>query len=110
MNVPAEPERVEELPAAVFEQITLLREYGPSASNYARVLRQLRRDHEENLQSNAAWLQWLILYVLNQPGQLSEILRVDEVIEAITPEDIRALANELLPEDRNVVLIQHPQQ
>jgi zinc protease len=105
----AEPQRVEELKDAVFEEIALLREYGPTASNYARVLRQSRRDHEENLLDNGTWLQWINRFALEQPGLLNEIQRIDEVIEEVTPEDIQALALALLPADRHVTLILHPE-
>jgi zinc protease len=104
----AEPQRVEELKAAVFEEIALLHEYGPTASNYARVLRQFRRDHEENMLDNGTWMAWIIRFAVEQPGLLSEILRMDEVIEEVTPEDIQALARTLLPQDRHVTLILHP--
>jgi predicted Zn-dependent peptidase len=57
---------------------------------------------------NGTWMAWIIRFAVEQPGLLSEILRMDEVIEEVTPEDIQALARTLLPQDRHVTLILHP--
>jgi zinc protease len=104
-----EPTRVVELTDAVFAQIADLRENGPSPENFAKVHEQLRRDHEENRQDNNAWLTWINRYLVDQEGPLTEIERIDEVIAALTPSAIQAVANAIFPEDQHVTLVLHPQ-
>jgi zinc protease len=104
-----EPTRVVEMVEAVFAQIKDLSENGPSAANFAKVQEQLRRDHEENLQDNAAWLTWINRYVVDREGPLADVDRIDEVIAALTPEEVQAMAAAVLPPDRHVTLVLHPQ-
>ena len=105
----AEPTRVVELTDAVFAEIKNLSEKGPSAANFAKVTEQLRRDHEENLQSNDAWVSWINRYVVDAEGPLTDIGRMNEVIDALTPADIQAMAAAVLPADKHVTLVLHPQ-
>ena len=105
----AEPTRVVELTGAVFAEIKDLSENGPSATNFAKVKEQLRRQQEESLQSNDAWVAWINRYVVDAEGPLSDIARITDVIDALTPEEIQAMAAAVLPEDRHVTLVLHPQ-
>jgi zinc protease len=105
----AEPTRVVELTDAVFAEIKDLSENGPSAANFAKVKEQLRREHEENLQSNDAWVSWINRYVVDAEGPLTEVERINDVIDALTPEEIQAMAAAVLPPDRHVTLVLHPQ-
>jgi zinc protease len=104
----AEPTRVVELNDAVFAQIKDLRDNGPSAANFAKAQEQMRLDQEENLQDNAAWLTWMDRYLAGVEGSLDEILRIEDVIDAVTPEDVQAMAAAVLPDDEHVTLILHP--
>jgi zinc protease len=104
-----EPTRVVELTDAVFAQIADLRKDGPTPENFAKVQEQLRRDHEENLQDNNAWLSWINRYVVDQEGPLADIERIEGVIDGLTPAGIQAMANAVFPEDRHVTLVLHPQ-
>ena len=104
----AEPTRVVELTDAVFAEIKDLSENGPSATNFAKVTEQLRREHEENLQSNDAWASWINRYVVDGEGPLTDIARINDVIDALTPAEIQAMAAAVLPPDRHVTLVLHP--
>jgi zinc protease len=103
-----EPTRVEELVDAVFAQVKDLSENGPSAANFAKVQEQLRRDHEENLQDNSAWLTWINRFVVDKEGPLEDVNRIDAAIAALTPEEVQAMAAAVLPPDRHVTLVLHP--
>jgi zinc protease len=105
----AEPTRVVELTDAVFAQIKSLREDGPSEANFAKAREQLRLDHEENLQDNAAWLTWMRRYLTGAEGDLDEILRIEQALDAVTPADVQAMAAAVLPEDEHVTLILYPE-
>jgi zinc protease len=104
----AEPTRVVELTDAVFAEIKDLSENGPSATNFAKVKEQLRRQQEESLQSNDAWVAWINRYVVDAEGPLSDIARITDVIDALTPQEVQTMAAAVLPEDRHVTLVLHP--
>jgi zinc protease len=105
----AEPTRVVELTDAVFAEIKNLRDNGPSETNFTKARAQLRSQHEENLQDNNAWLTWINRFVVDTEGPLTDIERIDEVIDAVTPAAIQALAQEVLPDARHVTLVLHPE-
>ena len=96
------------LTGAVFTQIQELRDNGPSAANFAKAHAQLRLDHQENLQQNSAWLTWMDRYLTGAEGTLDEILRIDDVIDAVTPQDVQAVAARVLAADEHVTLILYP--
>jgi zinc protease len=105
----AEPTRVAELTEAVFTEIQMLREDGPSEANFTKARAQLRSQHEENLQNNEAWLAWINRFTVDGEGPLSDVPRIEEEIDALTPAAIQAVAQQVLPEDRHVTLILHPE-
>jgi zinc protease len=105
----AEPTRVVELTEAVFAQVQSLRDNGPSAENFAKAQEQMRLDHEENLETNSAWLTWMERYLTGVEGSLDQILRIDEMIDTITPEDVQTMAAAVLDADDHVTLILYPQ-
>jgi zinc protease len=105
----AEPTRVAELVEAVYMQIADLRTNGPSADNFAKAHEQARRNHEENLKDNGAWMSWLGRYLLDQEDEVSAVLRIDDAIASATPAEVQAMAQQLFPTDRHVTLILHPE-
>jgi zinc protease len=105
----AEPTRVNELVGAVFTQVADLRDNGPSEVNFEKVREQLLRDHEENLEDNNAWLTWMDRYLTTGEGELADILRIQEAIENVTPEQVQAMAQQVLNSDDYVRLILHPE-
>lgn len=76
----ADPERVEELVAAVFEQVEVLKAGEAAPEHLAAFQEQQRRARETNLQENAYWL-----------GVLTESARRDEpAAEALAEADLAA--------------------
>ena len=76
--------------------------------NFAKAKEQLRRQQEQDRQNNDAWVNWINRYVVDAEGPLTDIERIDEVINAVTPEDVQAMAAAVLPEERHVTLVLHP--
>ncbi|WP_420455844.1 M16 family metallopeptidase [Rubrivirga sp.] len=97
----ADPERVEELVAAVFEQVEALKNGDVTADHLAAYQEQQRRGRETNLQQNPYWV-----------GVLTESARRDEppadtlaeadLAAAVTMADVQATAREALDTDRYV--------
>lgn len=103
------PTRAVEAVDTVQNIVADLRENGPSADVLERAKQTLLSDQEENLKRNEAWLAWLGRYAFVGEGPVSDILTVTEAIQAVTPEDVRAMAQEVLSADARVQLILYPE-
>jgi zinc protease len=98
----ADPNRVDELVGAVFDQIADLQENGPTADELAKVQEQLRRNRQEALRDNAFWLR-IIERHFTTPGESPDgILDYADQLEALRSADLQAAAQRFLPRDRYV--------
>ena len=97
----AEPERVEELTAATFAVIDSLTTYGASEANLDKVKETRRRSRETDLEDNGFWLAAISGY--DRDGEpLGQILELDPLLEALTPESIGEAAGRWLDPERYV--------
>jgi zinc protease len=105
----ADPNRVDELVGALFDQISDLQENGPSPAELAKVQEQLRRNRQEALRDNDFWL-WTIEQHFTTPGESPDgILAYDRQLEALQPADLQAAATRFLPQDRYVRITLYPE-
>jgi zinc protease len=100
----AEPGRVVELVDALEQIVAQVVTEGPDAEVVERARQQLLSNHEENLQVNDAWLTWLDRYVVEGEGPATDVLLLDEAIEAVTAADLQALARQAFAEDAEIRL------
>jgi zinc protease len=106
----ADPERMEELSATVFEEIAALRAEGPADSRVADVRTAMLRSHETQLEQNSAWLSALVRSYQHddEPGA-DAFLRQREEIQALTPEAVRDGARRYLDPEHYVRVTLMPQ-
>jgi zinc protease len=104
----SDPARVEELIGAVFEQIESIQTDGPTADEMERVIEQQRRDRETRLRTNQFWLGNIVYYA-SRDLDPTEILTYDELIESVTADDVRAIAQRLLDDSRYVRGVLYPE-
>jgi zinc protease len=105
----ADPQRVDELVAALFGQIADLQENGPKPGELAKVQEQLRRNRQEALRNNDFWL-WTIEYHFTTPGEsLEGILAYAALLDALQPADLQAAAQRFLPLNRYVRVTLYPE-
>lgn len=106
----ADPERVEELAAAVFEEITDLQENGIPEEKLASTKEQQRRSRETALENNAFWVGQLASS-MRYPDTTLELLIDDfmERIEATTLEDIQEAARRYLNQEQYVQVTLFPE-
>jgi len=103
----SDPDRAQELEAAVFDEIHRLKNEGPTADEVATVIEQERRGLETSMEQNPWWTAQLS-YVSqsgDDPHYLIDMSRMD----AVTPESIQQDAQRYLDEDRYVVVVLLPQ-
>ncbi len=102
------PEAVEELIAAVKEEIKDLQENGPSDENFNKVRETQRRERESNLEKNKFWLNVLSSYDRTN-RDYSQIKGYEDLIEKLTKEDIQKAAKQFLNLEKAIILNVKPE-
>ena len=104
----SDPSRADELFGAVREELAWLRAGGDQ--KYLDTARELLRNpRQEQLRSNAFWLNRIqIATQRNEP--FTEISRFDERLEALTTEQIAAVAQRYIRDDRYVRVLLLPEE
>lgn len=96
-----DPEREEELSAAVFEELEKLRAGNLDDLTLTKIHQQYRRDYEEGIIRNDYWLSWLD-DSLRDNQDPADLLTPEEYNELVTVESIADTAETLLTTDRYV--------
>lgn len=104
----SDPERVEELIAAVFDQITRIQSEGPTEDELAKVREQQRRERETQLRTNSFWLGTLSYY-FDRDADPREALDYLELVDSLSADDIREAAQRYLTDDRYVRAVLYPE-
>ena len=103
-----DPERVEELIAAVRSEIERLQTEGPDQDDIDKVREIQRRGRETALEENRFWAGNLEFYEVNGIDP-REILNYDEMIELVTREAVQEAANTYLVRERSVLGVLKPE-
>jgi zinc protease len=97
----ADPDRLEDLVAAAFQEIELIKTDGPREQDMQRVRETQRRERETSLRQNGYWAGQLSAY--DRAGHdLADILGYEQRVEALTTDMVRDAARELLRMDNYV--------
>jgi zinc protease len=104
----SDPKRVDELIKATWSDIADVKRDGPHADEFAKVTEQARRTHESDLRENQYWLDALVDDALHPAKNDAELLSFSETLDSIKPADIQNAAQQYLPEDRYIKVIQLP--
>ena len=101
MSFGSSPERLDELTAAVLQEIDSLKRTGPRADELAKAQEQLRRGMETGLEQNGFWVSQLLTYD-EQGIPLSEIPQARRLVDALTPATLQAAARRYFDTSRYV--------
>jgi len=104
----ADPERVDELKAAVLEEIELLRTEGPTELDIEKVVEGARRSLETNLEQNGWWMSQLRFALEAGNEEPAHIIDFDR-FDAITVGNVRTDANRWLDLDNLIVVTLLPE-
>ena len=102
-----DPNRVDEMLEVLWQSLREFATEGPSRDDVAKVQEQHRREFEEQQRQNGWWLAQ-IGYRAEYELPFAEILDYLPLVDALTPEDLRAAARRYLPEDRHVQVVLRP--
>ncbi|MFW5973630.1 MAG: M16 family metallopeptidase, partial [Bacteroidota bacterium] len=109
INFTSDPDRVDELIDAVFDQIERIKTEGPTEDELLTVQEQQRRERETQLRSNVFWMGSLSYY-FDRDEDPRRILEYDRLIDSLTAEDVRQVAERYLNADRFVRAVLYPEE
>jgi zinc protease len=104
-----DPGRVEELVAAVFAEIETVKNDGPGDENVQKVRESQARERETDLEENRFWINTLEYHERNGLDLL-DILRYDDMIEAVTAEALQEAARKYFDTGRYVQGVLYPEE
>ncbi len=89
------PKRVDELNAVLFQQVDSLRNFGTTEKYLKKIKEMDLHEYKDSMEENPYWLKRLQFAVLNDIP-LEHILQIDDLIRAVTLNDVHAWAKKLL--------------
>lgn len=104
----ADPNRIDELSRAIFEEIGRLQRAGPGKGEVEEVRKAESRDYETSSRQNGWWLSQLTeRYKLGEDP--AEVLRIPDAIAHITKEAVREAARKYFNTERYVQVTLYPE-
>ncbi len=90
----SDPERIDELTAAIFDEIKAIKESGPTENEVSDIRTTLIRAHETGMKQNATWLASISAsYVRGDNPGAERLLKAPEIINSISKDDIKETFN-----------------
>lgn len=103
----SDPARLDELEAAVFEELARLRSEGPSAEDLDKVREAHRRQREISFRQNSWWRAQILSHHLR--GTEPARILAGSLYEGFTAAEVQAAAARFLPADRAIVVTLVPE-
>ena len=97
-----EPKREEEVVSAILDEIEKLKKEGVTQKELDTYKKKFEVRHETDLRENKYWLSKIIATYKYNSSLDYEIFNLDKVLNTVSKEDIKTLANRLFNEDRMV--------
>ena len=102
------PDSVEELTKAVFEQIDSLKHYGPRDVYISKVKENQKRSNETNLKENRYWLNALFQSYFNEEDP-TLIINNDVMADKLTPAIVQNRAKETFGDKNFIRVVLYPE-
>lgn len=105
----ADPERVDALTDRLFDVVDEIRRDELDAVYLQRIRETLRSGFEEGLTSNEFWLSQMS-FALQNDRPMASIMNYPDLVDALTPADLRAAAERYLDVERYVQVTLYPEE
>jgi zinc protease len=109
ISLPAAPQNVPKVEAALWELIATLQEQGPQAADLDKVRQAMLQSQRKAVNENGYWLQILRIAAL-EASDPAEVLTLEQRIQAVTAAQVQAAARRFLTRDRYVEMVLLPEQ
>ena len=104
-----DPDRVNELVDAVWEQVKTLKSEGATEDELGKIKEQQRRTRETQKETNAFWVSVIDFYSTHPDENIQDILTYEEMIESLTSEDVKKVAASTLNESSFIKAVLLPE-
>ena len=104
-----DPDRVNELIAAVLEQVDVLKADGATEDELGKIKEQQRRTRETQRETNGFWVSVLDFYNTHPEEDILNILTYEEMIESLSADDIKQVAQSSFNESNFIKAILLPE-
>ncbi|WP_114749825.1 M16 family metallopeptidase [Pleomorphovibrio marinus] len=108
ISFPCDPENVDKLIAAVWDEINAIKEAGPEEKDLEKVRESKRISLEENLRRNSFWHGQLNA-ALTSGMPLDTVLGAMDRVQKVSGEQIQEIANEYLTKENLLEVKKYPQ-
>lgn len=109
IGFPCGPENVDKLIAAAMAEVEKVKTDGPTQEDIDKTKETQRLDYKENLEKNNYWLRALESAWTNDSNP-SNILKKQEMIDALDIESLKATANMYLKEEAKIQVVLLPEE
>lgn len=109
ITLPTAPQSVEKVETALWGEIDKLQASGPEAEDLSKVKQARLQSYRRALRENGYWLNYLRLSVL-EDKDAHDILRVEQRINAVSADDLKAAAQKFLDRKNYVEMVLKPEQ
>ncbi len=101
------PEIADEARAALLPEIEKIAKDGPSMEDVAKIKEYMAKERADALKQNGSWMQWITSADMHG---LDNTTGYEEILSAISSDDIKAMAAKILADGNILKLIMDPQQ
>ena len=101
IQLPTSPDKQERMMQKIYEGVDYMVQQGPSAENLQKIKEYMLRSHTEDLKSNAYWMR--NLFLKTRYG-LEKVEGYEEIVNAITVEDLKAMARKVFKSGNRIVV------
>ena len=108
IGFPCGPDNVDKLSEAAMTEVEKLKTDGPTQEDVDKVKETQRLDYKENLEKNRYWLRAIENAYFNQ-ANVEEIIKKQEMIDALDIESLKKTANKYLNEDAKIQVVLMPE-
>mgnify|MGYP001799340916 CR=1 FL=1 len=109
INFPTGPEKVDELMAAIYDEIDRIKKEGITQEDLDKIKEAQRIDRKENLKNNRTWLNSLRTYY-QYDIDLGEFYDYEKRVEALTTKDIQQTAKKYLTDKNRYQFLLMPEE
>ncbi|MDL2221205.1 insulinase family protein [Parabacteroides sp. OttesenSCG-928-N08] len=86
-------------------ELRRIRDLAPREEDFRKTVDNLLKRHAEQLQENSYWLNALDIYYYRG---LDRVTHYEEVVKAITPEDLQQFLRELMQQENHIEVVMEP--
>jgi len=103
------PQNVEKLVASTIDEIKKIRIEGPPLENVAKWRAEEANTFETTIKTNGFWLGYMTSQ-LQDNERLNEVFSYKKLMDTVSPEDVKKVADEFLSGDNYIRLVLSPEQ